>query len=133
MRQKSAHSSPSIKCSKTRWHKWDRHRIAQNKIIEEQRDLANRQGDILPIEAVAKHLCCSVNAVRNIPSDLLPRRKGVGKRNLYLKKDVIAFVECTGNSSPKLDLTLAEVRDEQLDSKVDSENRHSRKKESGND
>lgn len=40
---------------------------------------------------VARILNCSIPAVRKIPTDELPRRKGLGKEHVYLRSDVAAY------------------------------------------
>ncbi len=47
--------------------------------------------DILSISDVSDLLCCSVDTVRRIPHDELPVYR-VGKSNLYLRDELIAFV-----------------------------------------
>lgn len=47
---------------------------------------------ILSIEGVALLLCVSVQTVRGIPQTELPRRSVGGKRLVYLRDDVLAYV-----------------------------------------
>ena len=47
--------------------------------------------DIIDIQGAAALLHCSVDTVRRIPTDELPVYR-VGKSNLYLKDEILAFV-----------------------------------------
>jgi hypothetical protein len=48
--------------------------------------------DILFIENVASMLGCSVDHVRRIERSKLPASRGVGRRLLYLREDVLRYV-----------------------------------------
>ena len=50
-------------------------------------------GDVLDVLEVAAMLRCSVDTVRRIPDASLPSRVGPGKCVLYLRTDVILYVE----------------------------------------
>jgi hypothetical protein len=48
---------------------------------------------IIFIENVAQMLGCSIDTVRRIPRYQLPARRGASKRLLYLRADVVKYVE----------------------------------------
>lgn len=49
--------------------------------------------DVLVLEDVARILRCDVDTVRRIPRTLLKARKGPGRFRLYLRSDVLAYIE----------------------------------------
>jgi hypothetical protein len=66
--------------------------------------------DILVIEDVALLLRCTVDTARRIPRDQLRPNSGPGRRQLYLREDVVAYVRFRGRPSPIADLLLAQAR-----------------------
>ena len=79
--------------------------------------------DILMIEGVDQLLCCSVQRVRKIPHDELPRREGPGKSDLFLKEDVIAYVRAHSKRHAVADDLMREIEIEELESDSDSGSR----------
>jgi hypothetical protein len=66
--------------------------------------------DILVIDDVARILRCTVDTARRIPRDQLRSICGPGRRQLYLREDVIAYLRSRARSSPNADLLLAQAR-----------------------
>ena len=85
-----------------------------NNYIDEKHGLRSPGGqapasaDILTVEGVATLLQCSPDTVRRVPRDRLPVYR-VGKRNLYLREDVIRFVRSCRVTSVELDGLLPEI------------------------
>jgi hypothetical protein len=75
--------------------------------------------DILVVEDVARILRCTVDTARRIPRDQLRSISGPGRRQLYLREDVIAYVRSRGRYSPNAELLLAGARAEVLGSPAD--------------
>jgi hypothetical protein len=75
--------------------------------------------DILVVEDVARILRCTVDTARRIPRDQLRSIPGPGRRQLYLREDVLAYVRSRGRYSPNAELLLAGARAEVLGSSVD--------------
>lgn len=65
--------------------------------------------DILGIEAVANILQCSVDRVRRISRKDLPARKGPGKALLYLRSDILKFVQNLPTTDAQNDKTYTEI------------------------
>ena len=67
--------------------------------------------DVLVVEDVAHILRCTVDTARRIPRDQLPAYPGPGRRTLYLRDDVLAYVRSLGrpDANPELLLNVAEV------------------------
>jgi len=75
---------------------------------------------ILSIEGVALLLCISVQAARNIPASLLPRRKVGGKRFVYLLRDVLDYVAGAPERRANADELVREASNRLIASKPDS-------------
>lgn len=58
-----------------------------------QRDRIGGNPDILGVVDVAKALRCSEDAVRRIPQEKLPAHNGPGKHVLYLRSELITYVQ----------------------------------------
>ncbi len=48
--------------------------------------------DILTVEEAARILRCTVDTLRRIPRDQLPVYRGPGRKNLYLREDLMQFL-----------------------------------------
>lgn len=79
--------------------------------------------EILMIEGVAELLGCSVQRVRSIPNDELPRRVGGGKCDLFLKEDVISYIRAHPKAHVVADDLMREIENEELESVSDSGSR----------
>jgi hypothetical protein len=66
--------------------------------------------DILVVEDVARILRCTADTARRIPRDQLRSISGPGRRQLYLREDVIAYVRSRARHSPNAGLLLAQAR-----------------------
>ena len=55
--------------------------------------------EVFTVEGLAEFLHCSAAAVRGIPASELPRRRGPGRRVLYLREEVIRYLR-RGERSP---------------------------------
>jgi hypothetical protein len=66
--------------------------------------------DILVLEDVARILRCTADTARRIPRDQLRSISGPGRRQLYLREDVIAYVRSRAQHLPNADLLLAQAR-----------------------
>ena len=65
-----------------------------------------RNQDILTVEEVAGMCYCSVDQARRIPRDRLPAKAGPGKRAIYLREDVIRYIQCLPDRGEKKLLAL---------------------------
>jgi hypothetical protein len=70
--------------------------------------------DILVVEDVARILRCTVDTARRILRDQLRSTCGPGRRRLYLREDVLAYVRSLGRSAPNVELLLTRARAEVL-------------------
>lgn len=80
--------------------------------------------EVMALEGVSRFLKCSVQAVRNIPANELPRTRKPGRRLLFLREDVIAYVrrhQTQGTAADKNSQCL----DDQIDSVADNVRRRS--------
>lgn len=68
--------------------------------------------DILVIEDVAEILHCSVDTVRRIPKHQLPAYSGPGRKNLYLRDDIIKFLKTRRIDSVNVNRILADIEEE---------------------
>jgi hypothetical protein len=75
--------------------------------------------DILVVEDIARILRCTVDTARRIPRDQLRSICGPGRRRLYLREDVLAYVRSLGRSAPNAELLLTRARAEVLGSSAD--------------
>jgi hypothetical protein len=66
--------------------------------------------DILVIEDVARILRCTVDTARRIPREQLRSIPGPGRRQLYLREDVIAYVRLRGRPPHNAELLLTQAR-----------------------
>jgi hypothetical protein len=66
--------------------------------------------DILVVEDVARILRCTVDTARRIPRDQLRSIPGPGRRQLYLRDDLLAYVRSRARSSPDADILLQRIR-----------------------
>ena len=106
-----------------------------NKYIDEKHGLRSPGGqapasaEILTVEGVATLLQCSPDTVRRVPRDRLPVYR-VGKRNLYLREDVIRFVRSCRVTSVKLDVDslISEIEQDVLGSAPDGVRERSRRR-----
>ncbi len=64
--------------------------------------------EVLTVEGVAALLWCSPDTVRRVPRDRLPVYR-VGKRNLYLREDIIRFIRSCRVTSVDVDALLPEI------------------------
>lgn len=64
--------------------------------------------EILNVEIVATLLQCSTDTIRRLPRDRLPVYR-VGKRNLYLRDDVIRYVRTCRVTPVEIDALVSEV------------------------
>ena len=64
--------------------------------------------EILTIEDVSRILHCSVDTLRRVPVSELPFYR-VGKRNLYLRDDIIRFIRMRRVERPNIDNLLEEI------------------------
>jgi len=75
-------------------------RILQERNEEMRREnplaFGTRDRDVLIVEEVAAILRCSVDHVRRINQNDLPKHAGAGKQNLYLRHEVVSYVERLG-------------------------------------
>ena len=65
--------------------------------------------DILVVEDVARILRCTVDTARRIPRDQLRSISGPGRRQLYLREDVIHYVRSRARPSANAELLLAQA------------------------
>lgn len=68
--------------------------------------------DILVIEDVAEILHCSVVTLHRIPKHELPAYSGPGRKNLYLRDDIIRFLKTRRVDSVNIDRMLADIEEE---------------------
>ena len=83
-----------------------------NKIRERnESELAVKRinADVLTIEGVANYLHCSVQTVRSISENELPRTLKPGRRLLFLKGDVVEYVRRNRTKSDLVDKNSLEV------------------------
>jgi hypothetical protein len=97
-----------------------RQRMRENGAIEEQSRLRRVDSEVLTVEGLANLLHCCVAAARTISEDELPRRKGPGRRVLYLKKEAVRYLRLSQRVRPRADVLLAEIETEVLGAPVDS-------------
>ena len=83
--------------------------------------------DILSIEEVSRLIRCAVDTVRRIPRDRLPVYRP-GKRNLYLREDVIRYVRSCRVQDRAIEELVSEVEREVLDSTRDDVRERSRRR-----
>ena len=69
-------------------------------------------GDILVIEDVAELLHCSVDTLRRVPKHQLPAYSGPGRKNLYLRDDIIKFLKTRRIDSVNVNRILADIEEE---------------------
>jgi hypothetical protein len=62
--------------------------------------------DILVLEEAAAILRCTPDKLRRVPRDELPSYPGPGRRRLYLREDVLAYVRSLGRATPNAELLL---------------------------
>ena len=76
--------------------------------------------DFLTIQCVSRLLRCSVDHIYRIPDDQLPVYRP-GKRNLYLRLDVIRYLKlhCRVQPRPALDRLVKEIEIDVLESRLD--------------
>jgi len=107
---------------------WVREWQARNRKIEAEQRLRRIDTEILSIEGVAEYLHCSLQAARTIPTNELPRRSGPGRRILFLKEDVHAYlarrVRTRSSITPEM---VHEAEQAMLTSSSDSGRRRPRK------
>lgn len=99
----------------------------QSKRQQKSKELT-RLDDVMTVEGVARFLHCSVQAVRNVSPTDLPKRWGPGRRILYLRDDVIAYLRRTQKPARDADKLLSEIESELLESPPDSGRGRSQKK-----
>lgn len=87
-----------------------------------------RLDDVMTVEGVARFLHCSVQSVRNVPVTDLPKRRGPGRRILYLREDVIAYLRRSQKPARDADKLLSDIESELLESPPDSGRGRSQKK-----
>jgi hypothetical protein len=75
--------------------------------------------DVLVVDDVARILRCTVDTARRIPRDQLRSICGPGRRRLYLREDLLAYVRSLGRSAPNAELLLTRARAEVLGSSAD--------------
>ena len=97
---------------------------------DRQRVLSRVDTDVLTVEGVADFLHCSVQAVRNVPEDVLPRYRGPGRRLLYLKEEVVNYVRHVRRNNPAADELVREIENDLLDSSSDSGRRRRERRNS---
>ncbi len=68
--------------------------------------------DILVIEDVAELLHCSVDTLRRIPKHQLPAYSGPGRKNLYLRDDIIKFLKTRRIDSVNVNRILADIEED---------------------
>ncbi len=85
--------------------------------------------EVLTVEGVAALLWCSPDTIRRMPRDRLPVYR-VGKRNLYLRDDVIRFVRSCRVTSVGLDVDslISEIEQDLLGSAPDGVRERSRRR-----
>lgn len=66
--------------------------------------------DILVVEDVARILRCTVDTARRIPREQLRSISGPGRRQLYLREDLITYVRLRGRPSHNAELLLTQAR-----------------------
>jgi hypothetical protein len=71
---------------------------------------APRYEELLTVSEVAGMLRCSIDQARRIPRDQLPARKGPGKYLLYLKKDIMRYIEIEPIGMPSSKLGRASTK-----------------------
>ena len=103
-----------------------------DKSITEERsdpgaDMRPMDSDILSIEEVSDLIRCAVDTVRRIPRDRLPVYRP-GKRNLYLREDVIRYVRSCRVQDRAIEELVSEVEREVLDSTRDDVRERSRRR-----
>ena len=86
--------------------------------------------DILTVQGVAELVFCSVQSARNIPEDELPRHPGPGRRNLFIKEDVIQYVRRVRRTNPAADEMVPDIENDRVESSSDSGRRHRRRSNS---
>jgi len=84
-----------------------------------------RISEVMTVEGVANFLHCSAQAVRGVPEADLPRRRGPGRRLLFLKEDVIAYLRRSQRPRANADELVRDIESEVLDSSPDSGRRRS--------
>jgi hypothetical protein len=72
--------------------------------------------DVLVVEDVARIVRCTVDSARRIPRDQLPAHPGPGRRQLYLREDVLAYVRSLGQPTPNADILMRRITGEGVDS-----------------
>ena len=90
-------------------------------------DLDRIDTDVLSIHGVARLLFCSLQAVRNIPADELPRYIGPGRSRLYLREDVMRYLKGVRRRTPAADDLMREIVGRGVDSISDSGRKHCKK------
>ncbi len=83
--------------------------------------------EILTIEDVASLLRCSPDTVRRIPRDRLPAYRP-GKRNLYLRDDIMRYVRSCRVHAVDVDSLITEIEHNVLRSSVDDVRERSRRR-----
>lgn len=75
---------------------------------------------VLCVEGVAKMLNCSVQSVRAIPEDVLPRHRLAGRRNQYLQDEVTNAVRSSRIQRSNADELIEQIDSEHVESRPDS-------------
>ena len=83
--------------------------------------------DIFTVEEVATLLRCSPDTVRRIPRDRLPAYRP-GKRNLYLRDDIMRYVRSCRVQAVDVDSLITEIECDVLGSSVDDVRERSRRR-----
>jgi hypothetical protein len=83
---------------------------------------------VLTVEGVAKMLHCTVQAVRRIPDDVLPRHRLAGRRNQYLPDEVICAVRSNRIPRVNADELIQQIDSEEIESRSDSGRRRRRRR-----
>lgn len=92
--------------------------------------LRSISADILVIEEVAELLRCSVDTLRRIPKQDLPVYAGPGRKQLYLREDIIRYLKGRRIIRPDVDRLVAEIEQSVLMSTPDSARERSQRRAS---
>ena len=87
-----------------------------------------KDADILIIEDAAEILHCSVDTLRRVPKHQLPAYSGPGRKNLYLRDDIIRYVKEHRIICPNVNRLVAEIEQSVLMSAPDSVRGHSQQR-----
>lgn len=85
------------------------------------RALSRTDSEIMTIKGVARFLFMSEQAVRSIDHDLLPRYRAGGRWDLFLRDDVVHYVQRCRRTTMNADLLARGIAEQVLGSGSDSE------------